>query len=112
MRKTLIAAALLAVAGPALAGRLVINNTSKWDVYHVYVSATDEDEWGPDQLGDNVLHSDQEWTLTGVDCGDYDIRVVDEDGDACILRKIEVCGVRTWQLDDDELLGCQADTRG
>lgn len=110
MKKILLAAVLVAAPSVAFAGKLVVENSSLWDIQEAYVSSVDDDEWGPDQLGANVLESGQTWTLTGVECGDYDLKLVDEDGDVCVKRGIEICGTRTWALDNDELLSCQVET--
>ena len=86
----------------------IINN-SKWAVHHLYLSSSTERSWGPDQLGENVLTKGESLTLTDIECDDYDIKVVDEDGDECILEEVELCGDESyWKITDDLLIKCAA----
>jgi len=107
MKRILLCAALAAVATAAYASDLVIRNVSHWDIHRIYLSSTDEGSWGPDQLGDDVLHSGQALTLRGVECDYYDIKLVDEDGDTCELRDVKLCSDSEWAITDEELLGCE-----
>jgi hypothetical protein len=105
----------LLVCGTALAGPLKTNvtlqNNSAWSIYELYVSPTSESQWGPDQLGTEVVSIGESYELTGVPCGSYDIKLVDEDGDVCVMNAVDVCaGSSTWEIDSDDLLACQAGT--
>jgi hypothetical protein len=110
MKRILLGAALAAVAMAAYASDLVIRNESAWDIHRIYLSSTDSESWGPDQLDDDILASGQTLTLHGVDCDTYDVRIVDEDGDACELRNVKLCSDREWTIDDEELLECEGDS--
>ncbi|MBW1879760.1 MAG: hypothetical protein JRJ84_15465 [Deltaproteobacteria bacterium] len=109
---TAVTLALLA-CGTALAGALKTNvtvqNTSAWSIYQLHVSPTSESNWGPDQLGSDVIITGESYELTGVPCGSYDFKLVDEDGDVCVMNAVEVCsGSSTLVIDSDALLACQA----
>jgi hypothetical protein len=116
-RMAIVAAVLLAMAALALplpshAGvqraEFMINNKSDWSIYHMYLSPENKDTWGPDQLGDDVIESGESFTLKNIPCGEYDIKVVDEDGDACIIEGIVMCKDHThWDLTNRELAKCQ-----
>jgi hypothetical protein len=118
VRKLTIAGAALLALGAALPAAAAssdavvsIRNDSLWAIQELYLSSTDEDEWGPDQLGDNVLNTGDSFRLTGVPCDSYDVRVVDEDGDECILEDVGLCAAEdVWVVTDEDLLGCQAAT--
>lgn len=85
-----------------------ILNKSKWDIHHFYLSPADSDDWGPDQLGDDVLESGSSFTLTDIECDLWDIKVVDEDGDECEIRGVALCDEdAVWRITDDELLECE-----
>ncbi len=85
-----------------------ILNKSKWDIHHFFMSPTDTEEWGPDQLGEHVLESGSSFTLTDIDCDLWDIKVVDEDGDECEIRTVALCEENAvWKITDDELLSCE-----
>jgi hypothetical protein len=97
-----------APAGGDQTSNLAIKNTSKWAVHHLYMSPANENEWGPDQLGTNSIAPGETFTLKNIPCDTYDIKVVDEDGDECMIKGEKFCGHEaTWDLSDDELLGCE-----
>lgn len=85
----------------------ILNKTS-WDIHHFFMSPSDVAEWGPDQLGDHVLASGSSFTLTDIDCDLWDIRLVDEDGDECIVEQVALCDEdAVWKITDDDLLECE-----
>ena len=86
----------------------MINNTSDWAIHHLYLSPENKDTWGPDQLGDKIIKSGESFTLKNIPCGKYDIKVVDEEDDACIFESIVMCKDHThWDLTNKELAKCQ-----
>ena len=123
MKRTLIprfavaAAVLFAMAALALPlpskaepqrAEFMINNRSSFDIYHMYLSPEDKDTWGPDQLGENVIKSGSSFTLNDIPCGEYDIKIVDEDGDVCVVGPIVMCKDHThWDLTNTELGRCE-----
>ena len=109
MNRILLVVALAAVATVAYASDLVIKNKSAWDIHRIYISSTDADSWGEDQLDDDILKSGQTLTLHGVSCDSYDVKLVDEDGDKCELRRVKLCGDEAWTIDDAALLKCERD---
>lgn len=109
MNRILLGAALAAVATAAYASDLIIQNESAWDIHRIYISSTDTESWGEDQLDDDILKSGQTLTLHGVSCDYYDVKLVDEDGDTCELRNVKLCSDKVWTIDDDELLECERD---
>lgn len=116
-RIALVAAVLLAMTALALPlpshaqpqrAEFMINNKSDWGIHHLYLSPEDKDTWGPDQLGSDVIESGESFTLKDIPCGEYDIKVVDEDGDACVIEGIVMCKDHThWDLTNKELANCQ-----
>ena len=110
MKKTLIALLLLALTAPAFAekAKVKVINQSKWEIHHLFLSASDEAEWGPDQLGEDVLTKGDSFTLTGIPCDTYDIKVVDEDGDECVIEAVDLCRDHSyWKITDKDLLECE-----
>ena len=99
-----------ALATPASAekAKVKIINQSNWDIHEIYFSPSDEREWGPDQLGDEILEKGDSLTLTRIDCDLWDIRVVDEDGDECVIEEIDLCRDESyWKITDNDLLSCE-----
>lgn len=87
---------------------LTIFNKTKWAVHHLYLSPAKENEWGQDQLGDKTIDPGGSYKLTDIPCNTYDIKVVDEDGDECVIQGEKFCGHEaTWNLTQDELLSCE-----
>lgn len=95
-------------AQPQQKAEFMIENKSEWAIHHLFLSSTDENEWGPDQLGENVLEPGESFTLHSIPCDKYDIKVVDNDGDECVIAAITMCKDHThWNLTNKELLGCE-----
>jgi hypothetical protein len=110
----LILAAVAALAAPAAFAdkndsKVVLKNSSDWSIHHLYFSAVDQTEWGEDQLGEQTIDKGDTFTLHGVPCGAWDVRVVDEDGDECVIENVGLCATTdTWVITNKDLLGCQA----
>ncbi len=85
---------------------LQLENNSGYDIYEVHLSPTRSSFWGRDLLDDDVLRSGQLLNIRRVDSCDYDMKLVDEDGDECI-RQITIHSDRTWNITPDRLLGCE-----
>jgi hypothetical protein len=116
VRHTLVVAvfaavAVLSISIPASAASSIkVHNKSKWEIHHLFLSPTSEkDEWGPDQLGDQVIKANGGvFTLTDIECNKYDIKIVDEDGDECIVSAVALCDdSATWNITDERLLKCE-----
>ena len=103
-------AALLAalfLPGVALANKVVFVNQSSWDITHIYFSPSNAKKWGKDHLKNEILEQGDSLTLTGVSKGQWDVRVIDEDGDECILSDITINANDKWVIEDEDLLACQ-----
>jgi len=54
-----------------------------------------------------VLAPGDAFEVSGIECGTYDIRIVDEDSDECILDAVDLCADdAVWRIDDVELASC------
>lgn len=110
----LLAAVVAVLAVPAAVAsdndsKVTLVNKSAWAIHQLYFSPTAEREWGPDQLGDHTIENGDSFTLTSVPCGAYDVRLVDEDGDECIVEDVGLCADKDqWTITDKDLLGCQS----
>ena len=69
---------------------LTVVNQSDYVIEELYLTASFESGWGPNQLGGDVLYPDERITL-GADCGFYDALLVDEDGVDCEIYDIDLC---------------------
>jgi hypothetical protein len=87
-------------------------NKSDWEIHHLYLSSTDDDDWGPDQLGDDVIGTGESFQLKQIPCDSYDVKLIDEDGDECEVEDVDICGgAESWTITNKILLGCQAQTQ-
>ncbi|HEX8412174.1 MAG TPA: hypothetical protein VF883_25210 [Thermoanaerobaculia bacterium] len=110
MKKTVVVLLFLALSLPAFAKKATVKviNQSKWEIHHLFLSASDESEWGEDQLGEDVLTKGDSLTLTAIPCDTYDIKVVDEDGDECVIEAVDLCRDNSyWKITDKDLLECE-----
>ncbi len=76
----------------AHASTLYINVTNKtgYDIYHLYISSVDSDEWEEDVLDVDVLLDGEtvKVNLHGYKNPSFDLQAVDEDGDTYTIRNI------------------------
>lgn len=87
---------------------LTFSNSSQFEIAHIYLSPEDEDDWGPDQLGKDVLGSGDKVEFSGIDCDTYDVKLIDEDGDECVLSDIDLClEDQEFEITDAALVACQ-----
>lgn len=99
-----------ALTTPLFAAKATVKiiNQSDWEIHQIYLSPSDDREWGPDQLEDEILAKGESLTLTGISCDLWDIRVVDEDGDECVIEEVDLCGDDSyWKITNKELLSCE-----
>lgn len=73
-------------------GTITVHNRSGYALFHLYLSAPQRNAWSEDHTHNHTFHDGTSLALRGVECGSYDIRVLDEDGDECVLRDQRVCG--------------------
>ncbi|OLE51769.1 MAG: hypothetical protein AUG51_21135 [Acidobacteria bacterium 13_1_20CM_3_53_8] len=86
---------------------LAVANSSKYDIHRLYMSSSEDRNWGPDQLGDYILKSGQSYTISDIVPGEYDVKFVDEDGDECVLKNIQIFKNTSWELTTKWLTQCE-----
>jgi hypothetical protein len=69
---------------------LVTNNWGR-DIHKLYLSPAKLNNWGPDQLGNSVIKAGAKFRLHNIACNKYDIKIVDGDGDACVMENVSLC---------------------
>lgn len=81
-----------AATGPVLDFTLV--NKTGLMIREVYVSPTSNDQWGEDVMGRDVLDDDESvkirFSRRETECI-WDLKVVDEDDDAVVWKKLNLC---------------------
>ncbi len=92
---------------------ITFRNSSNWAIYRLHMSPVSQSTWGPDQLGAHVIPAGGgSYTLTNIPCNSYDVKLVDEDGDECVVNNVDICADNhTVNITNERLLNCQAFTR-
>jgi len=106
----LVAAAVAYVPTTALAAKVEFVNKSSWEIHEIYFSPASQKDWGEDYLSDEVLEKGDSLTLSDVSEGDWDVLVVDEDGDKCEITDVTIDSSDRWVITDKDLLACQANS--
>jgi hypothetical protein len=90
---------------------VTVQNKSSATIRQLYLTPQDSDDWGPDQLGDNVIEAKKgAFKLTDIPCDVYDVRLVDDEGNECVVEEVDICGAReTWTITDKDLKACTAE---
>lgn len=119
MKKFALFSALCALAfvvpsaASAASATVTVANQSEWEIHQFFLAPSDTDEWGPDQLTDNVIGKGESFKLTSIPCNTYDVKLVDEEGDECVVEAVDICGGKgTWTITSKALVNCQAETEG
>jgi hypothetical protein len=114
LTKILVAGALVLGASsvPTIASAqsgtrtFTVVNDSRYRIDHVYVSPNNYSYWGGDQLGRDVLPEHYQFYMS-VYPGWYDVKLVDEDGDSCIIKDVDFRSGATWTITDGLLVACE-----
>ena len=86
---------------------LTVQNQSRYTIYQFYMSSSEDENWGPDLLGRNVLAPGQEFVVNNIMPGEWDIKMVDEDGDVCELRRVMITRNASYRITTQNLLRCE-----
>ncbi len=91
----------------APAGNISVTNNSSRSISHIYLSAPDNDNWGPDQLNDNALAPGASVTINNASCNQSTIKVVAEDQEGCFVSAVIQCGENSsWTITNDTTPNC------
>jgi hypothetical protein len=97
---------LLSNANVSTTAITIVNNSSR-AIRHVYLSAPDQSNWGPDQLGSSVIAAGGGSVTISATCNGANIRVIAEDQNGCFLYQVVACsGSVTWTITNDTVPDC------
>ena len=86
---------------------VTIANNSGMEIRHVYLSPTDNDNWGPDQLNGDVIANGHSFALSNVACDAASIKVIAEDQNGCFFYQTVTCGENsTWMITTNSTPDC------
>jgi len=85
----------------------IINNSNR-EIRHVFLSAPDQNNWGPDQLGSSAIAPNGgSVTLGSVSCDGSSIKVIAEDHDGCFSYQVVSCSENaSWTITNDTARDC------
>jgi hypothetical protein len=84
----------------------IVNNSNR-EVRHVFLSAPDSNNWGPDQLGSSVISANGGSATINASCSVPSIKVIAEDQDGCFIYQVVSCSENaTWTIANDATRDC------
>ena len=85
----------------------IVNNSNR-EIRHVFLSPPDQNNWGPDQLGNSVISANGgSFTLSNVSCNGPSIKVIAEDHDGCFFYQVVSCSENsTWTITNSSTPDC------
>jgi hypothetical protein len=95
-----------ATAIPAFAADLTVINSSDYVIHHLHISPSASKKWGPDQLGKQIISRGERFTVRNIPEGTYDLKIVDEDEDECIVQRVDISEDVNWTLTDTVIENC------
>jgi len=70
---------------------ITINNElGNWTLWYCYCSTSDDDSWGEDRFGSEILDADESFTFEVMSGDYYDIKVIDDEDDEYIIWDVWV----------------------
>ena len=86
---------------------ITIANNSSREIRHVYLSAANGDNWGPDQLTGAIPAGGGSFTLGNLSCSGSGVKVIAEDQNGCFLYQVVTCDASvTWTITNDTVPDC------
>ena len=87
---------------------ITITNNSNREIRHVFLSAPDQNNWGPDQLGNSVIAANGgSVTLSNVSCAGSSIKVIAEDSEGCFTYQVVTCSENaSWTITNESARDC------
>jgi len=103
-------AAAASVSANAGTNYFAYNSTAVTTFTGVYLAPTGTTHWGPNQAlndDDKELDFGERLTLTGLNPGVYDVKLVDQKGRTCIMRRIDLTKETSFEIRDTNLTDCK-----
>jgi hypothetical protein len=86
---------------------VTVDNASSFGIYQLYLSPANSNSWGPDFLGRYALLPGYNATTVRIPAGTYDLKLVDQDGDSCVVPNVYIGQRTNWRITDTWLLNCE-----
>ena len=108
----IILASAVAVSLGAVAARAMeveVRNETKTKITHLFLSPPGQQKFDEDQLGENsddTIDPSDTYTMEEIEAGAYDLKIVAEDGTACMLPDVHFAEGKGWTITDALLAAC------
>jgi hypothetical protein len=101
---TRVSAAPTATPRPKGGGLEIINDTDQ-DIWYLYLSPTDHNEWGEDRLGGDIIPAGESYVVTGIVSGEYDVQARNAyDESIQTAWALEVSTTAVWRVTAQSVL--------
>jgi hypothetical protein len=108
---SLVALAVAAsVSANAGTNYFAYNSTAVTTFTGVYLAPTGTTQWGTNQAlndDDKELDFGERLTLTGLNPGLYDVKLVDQKGRTCIMHRVDMTKETSFEIRDASLTDCK-----
>ncbi|HEY7246635.1 MAG TPA: hypothetical protein VH678_22405 [Xanthobacteraceae bacterium] len=99
--------ALAALIAPASAFDLVVVNEANLSVIHkLYLAPAKSNQWGENKLQSQTIAEKGRFTVRDVPAGMYDLKIIDDDDDSCVVPDINIDQNKEWKVTDKTMLEC------
>jgi len=108
LRASILASvALLTLIAPASAFDLVVVNEASFSTIHkLYLAPAKSNAWGEDKLQNQTVVENGRFTVRDISAGAYDVKIIDDDDESCIVAEININKNEELRLTDEMMLQC------
>jgi hypothetical protein len=113
MSRAAVVAVVVLAAWPTgyAAERLRFWNLTAETISELYLAPPGTEQWGPNQClndSDKSVESDERLTITGVEPGRYDVKLIDKKGRTCLVSNVEILSGRPYafSISEKDLTNC------
>jgi hypothetical protein len=108
LRASVVSLVLIALIGQALAFELVVVNEANFSIIHkLYIAPAKSKKWSEDKLQNQTVAKNGRFTISDLPGGAYDLKIIDDDDDTCIITNINIDQNKEWKLTDKIILTCE-----
>jgi len=108
LRASIVSLAFIALAGQASAFELVVVNEANFSIIHkLYIAPAKSKKWSEDKLQNQTIAKSGRFIIRDISGGSYDLKVIDDDDDTCVIPNINVDQNKEWKLTDQIMLTCE-----
>src|SRR5574341_2416994 len=99
--------ALAALACTSSTASFTVENNPSFKICELYLNPSSDSGWGENELGGETIAPGEDFTVSDVEAGTYDLRAVPCDETVQDVRNtdVEIDGRFTWELSDEEAHG-------